>query len=202
MGALFAATAHAPLSMIIMIPEMTDDYSLLLPMMASCASSFIVSKTFLGDLNIYTLKLIRKGTRIFIPDDIRMLEKLKVHEFMTKDVVTVSVDTPLFEVQELIKKTHHDCFPVLNEGELVGVVTSDDILATPLHMLTKKTVGEVMKRNFRFIYDDDSILKAQQELVTCVMGKLLVVSRKNQKELKGIFTKTDLVNAYRYITTI
>ncbi|MGQ4891628.1 MAG: chloride channel protein [Candidatus Njordarchaeia archaeon] len=202
MGALFAGVAHAPLSMIIMIPEMTDDYSLLLPMMSSCATSYIVSKTFLGDANIYTLKLMRKGTRILIPDDISMLEKLKVYEFMTKDVISVTVDTPLSEVQELIRETHHDCYPVLDRGKLVGVISSDDILATPLHLLPKKTAKEIMRKNYKFIYDDDSILKVQKELVTCVMGKLLVVSRNNPRELRGIFTKTDLVKAYRYITML
>ncbi len=202
MGALFAGVAHAPLSMIVMIPEMSNDYSLLLPMMAACSASFIVSKTFLGDTNIYTLKLLRKGARIFIPEDIRMLEILKVEEFMTKEVVTVEPEMFLVEVQELIRETHHDCYPVIQNGELVGVITADEILSTPIHILPKKIVKDVYRRDYEYIFNDDPISLAQQKLYASRMGKILVVDKENPKKLVGIFTKTDLVKAYKYITSL
>ena len=66
MAALFAGAAQAPLSMIIMIPEMSNDYSLLPPIMASSVTSFAIAHLLLRGSSIYTLKLERRGVRIRI----------------------------------------------------------------------------------------------------------------------------------------
>jgi len=202
MAALFAATAHAPLSMIIMIPEMSNDYSLLLPMMAACSTSYIISRIMLGDSNIYTLKLKRKGIRILLPYDFTLFEVLEVKEFMTKDVITITPDMHLNEVYNLIKETHHDCYPVIVKNELVGVVTVDDIMGVPFHLLQKLTVKDVMRRKFRYIYSDDSIKKAIEIMYSEGIGKIIVVSKSNPRKLDGILTKTDIIKAYKYITAL
>ena len=202
MGALFAATAHAPLSMIIMIPEMSNDYSLLLPMMVACSTSYIISKTLMGDSNIYTIKLKRKGVRLLLPEDLSVFEILKVKEFMTKDVITVPPDITLEKVYNLIKETHHDCYPVVKDDELLGVITSDDILNVPFHMLSKCTVRDVMRRKYVYVFSDDSVRKAIELMRFEATGKILVVSRDNPRKLIGMVTKTDIIKAYWYILSL
>ena len=202
MGALFAATAHAPLTMIVMIPEMSNDYSLLAPMIAACATSYIISVILMGDSNIYTLKLKRKGIKIFVTTDTRAFDILKVEEFMTKDVITLTPDTSLDKVYELIQTTHHHCFPVVRDGKLIGKVRSDDVMRVPIHMAAKQTVSNVMSKNYQVIYKDDSIKKAIEKMTSGGSEVLFVVKRDDPKKLVGIITKTDLIRAYGYITSL
>jgi len=202
MAALFAAAAHAPISMIVMIPEMSNDYSLLPPLMAACATSYIVSKIIMGDSNIYTLKLKRRGVKLFLAEDFSAFEILKVEEFMTKNVITVSPETNLSRVYEIIRETHHDCFPVVEHGKLIGRVSSDDVLAVPVHLLPKCTVKDVMRKNYSTIFRDDPIIKAIEKIYYGGEGKLFVVERNNPQKIVGILTKTDIVKAYGYVSTI
>ncbi len=58
MGALFAATVRAPLTGTVLVLEMTDNYSLILPMIITCLGATMVAQT-LGGRPIYSLLLER-----------------------------------------------------------------------------------------------------------------------------------------------
>jgi CIC family chloride channel protein len=64
MAALFAGAAQAPITAIIMIPEMSQDFTLIPPIMASSVTSFIVAWLCLRGSLIYTLKLARRRIRL------------------------------------------------------------------------------------------------------------------------------------------
>ncbi len=203
MAALFAGAAHTPLSMVIMIPELSHDYALMIPMMASTSMSYIISRVILGDSNIYTLKLKRRGLKLFPELDLTAFEVLKVKDFMTKDVITVTPNMDLSKVYELIKETHHDSFPVVDEeGNLIGLITSDEVLTIPFYMLPKHSVRDVMQKRFPTIFEDESIKKAIEMIYIEGAHKLIVVDRRNPKRVKGIISKTDIVKAYGYLTSI
>ncbi|MGQ4891627.1 MAG: chloride channel protein [Candidatus Njordarchaeia archaeon] len=202
MGALFAATAHAPLTMIVMIPEMSNDYSLLAPMIAACATSYIISVILMGDSNIYTLKLKKKGIRIFVTTDTRAFDILKVEEFMSKDVITLKPEDTLDRVYKLIQETHHHCFPVIKDGKLIGKIRADDVIRVPIHLAPKYNVSNIMSKGYQVIYKEDSIKKAIEKMSSGGVEVLFVVEREDPKKLVGILTKTDLIKAYGYITSL
>ena len=60
MAAFFAATAKAPTTSILILFEMTNDYRIMLPLMAATVGSVYVSHR-LFPLTVYTLKLHRRG---------------------------------------------------------------------------------------------------------------------------------------------
>ncbi len=60
MAAFFAAAAKAPTTSILLLFEMTDDYRIMLPLMAATAGSVYVSHRLLP-FSVYTLKLHRRG---------------------------------------------------------------------------------------------------------------------------------------------
>jgi acetoin utilization protein AcuB len=51
-----------------------------------------------------------------------------VSEIMVKDPVSVSPSTPSLEAMELMRRNHIGCLPVIESGQLVGIVTSYDFL--------------------------------------------------------------------------
>jgi CBS domain-containing protein len=51
-----------------------------------------------------------------------------VREIMTLEPLTVSSTTPTLEAMELMRKSRVGCLPILDDGRLVGIVTSYDFL--------------------------------------------------------------------------
>lgn len=58
MGALFAATVRAPLTGILLVLEMTDNYQLILPMIITCLGATLIAQ-FLGGKPLYSTLLAR-----------------------------------------------------------------------------------------------------------------------------------------------
>ena len=63
MAAFFAAAAKAPATSILLLFEMTDDYRIVLPLLAATAGSVYVSHRVLP-FSVYTLKLQRRGIEL------------------------------------------------------------------------------------------------------------------------------------------
>ena len=59
------------------------------------------------------------------------MDKKKVRDYMTYDVVTVDVHGTIKEVIEKIQTTRHDGFPVVNGKEVVGYIAARDLLFVP-----------------------------------------------------------------------
>lgn len=62
-----------------------------------------------------------------IKKEIRMSNSTLVKDYMTRDVITVTPETPNAEVIQLMKHTGHDGFPVKTDGEVIGMVTAFDL---------------------------------------------------------------------------
>lgn len=75
---------------------------------------------------------------------------LTVREIMVTNPVTVSSTTPTLEALELMRQNKVGCLPVLDDGHLVGIVTSYDFLAASARLfkeqLTASTVRETKAR--------------------------------------------------------
>ena len=57
-----------------------------------------------------------------------VMDKKKVRDYMTYDVVTVDVHATVKDVIETIQTTKHDGFPVTNNSEVVGYISARDLL--------------------------------------------------------------------------
>ncbi len=195
MAALFAGAAQAPLSVMIMIPEMSNDYSLLPPLMVSSVTSFIVARVFLKGSSIYTLKLERRGIRLRMGRSF-ILEEVKVGEIMTTNVVSVHEDATLSELELLIAKTHHHGFPVVEDGRLVGIVTFGDLIRIPAELRRGVKVGDIMHKEVVVAYPDESVQMVLDRMLERRVGRVPVVSRSDPTKLLGIMTHSDVMKAY------
>lgn len=58
----------------------------------------------------------------------RLLETTPVTRAMTKEPVTVLPNQPVYEAAQLLYSRRFGCLPVVENGELVGIVTTSDML--------------------------------------------------------------------------
>ena len=118
--------------------------------------------------------------------------KSTVKDYMTKNVITVTPNTPSKDVIMIMKKTGHDGFPVVDEktGAIKGIVTAYDLLLKDWAELVKG----VMSNEVVVALDDMSINDASRVMFRHGISRLPVVNR--QKQVQGIITNTDMVRSH------
>jgi len=194
MGAFFAGAARAPLTCIVMIPEMASSYSRLPPLIISCILSYATAQILLGGGSIYSIKLMRRG--VYLDPNQPLLKVVPVGEAMKTDVVTVSSKTPLSEVRGLIDRLNYTGFPVVDDGRLAGMITFDDLRGIPLNAQDDALVEEVATEDVIFVSPDQSVKYAMDLMHQNGIGRLPVVKDDGSMEVVGIITRSDAIQVY------
>ncbi len=123
MGAVVAATTHAPLTAMIIIFEMTGDYKIIPSVMAACVISVLLA-TRLKRTSIYTEKLVRRGIELFQPLEFNVLRRLSVKSVLTRDPVVVNEQTPFRKLVDLaVNSPRSEFFVVRDTKEYLGTIS-------------------------------------------------------------------------------
>jgi len=109
---------------------------------------------------------------------------------------TVTPVTSIAELVERMFRERHTGYPVLDAGELVGIVTLADAKDVKPVERDAYTVGEVMSTELKTVDPDMNAMDALQEIQSDDVGRLLVVE---DDELVGLVSRTDLVTAFNVI---
>ncbi len=201
MAAVFAGAARAPFTAILIVFEMTDDYSLIIPLMAGVIISMIVADHLHRD-SIYTLKLTRRGIRLKRGQDVDVMEAVRVEEVMMSPPETVPVHMPATLLANEFLRTGRHGFPVLNEdGSLFGVVSLEDYRRATTGNKgapDNLTVLDIATRNPVTVYPDETVGRALQRMAPRDISRLPVVARDNPKHLVGLVRRNDIVRAYEF----
>jgi CIC family chloride channel protein len=196
MAAVLAGAVHAPLTAIILLFEMTNDYHIILPLMFAVVVSLLVSQRLQHD-SVYELGLARKGVRLQRGRDVEVLDTLAVSEVMQTETDTLLESEPLSVATQVFAQTHHHGLPVVSEsGELIGILTVQDIDRVQSEGQGLQTIGEICSRELLTAYPDETIGAALRRMSTRDIGRLPVVARDNRRKLLGVLRRTDLVRAY------
>ncbi|MDM7998919.1 MAG: chloride channel protein [Dehalococcoidia bacterium] len=196
MGAFFAAAVHGPMTAIILLFEMTRNYSLILPLMAAVITAYIVARR-LNRESIYTLGLLRRGVDVHQRERADVLADINVGEIMTRDFPTVPPTMTLPELMERFHESGHHGFPVVDKwGDLCGVVTLEDVERAPPSQGALLTAMDVATRTPVVAYPDQPVKTALAQLGGRDVGRIPVVDRNNPKKLLGVLRRHDVVAAY------
>ncbi len=126
MGAVFAATARAPITAVIIIFELTGDYRIILPLMFAIVLTTTLSNAVTHD-TIYTLKLRRRGIDVDAAPGGRMAQ-ITVGEAMGSPPRALAPEQPLREVLERLTDEGTDSLPVVDGGGVfIGIVGAADL---------------------------------------------------------------------------
>ncbi|MDD1720182.1 MAG: CBS domain-containing protein [Methanoregulaceae archaeon] len=117
------------------------------------------------------------------------MDKKRVSDYMTYDVVTVDVHGSIKDVMEKIRTTNHDGFPVVDNNEVVGYISARDLLFVP----PGTPVSDVMSDQLIVADPDMSVNDAARVIFRSGIQKLPVVDEKNR--LLGIISNTDVIRS-------
>jgi CIC family chloride channel protein len=200
MGAAFAGIVRTPLTSVIMIFEMTRDYSIIVPLMISNLISFLVSYG-LQRQPIYEALAHQEGVNLPAGESRDQLERLQASAYMQPGDTAFPPDLDLAAAAKRLKEAHVNAWPVVQDNVLTGIAHLKDIRA--LDGNAKRTAKDIVSPpaeggavKFPFIYPDQSLSLALEKMGTAGVDSLPVVSRANVRELLGVLTLPAILNAY------
>jgi CIC family chloride channel protein len=199
MAAVFAGAARAPFTAILIVFEMTDDYRLIIPLMAGVIVSIIVAEHLFKD-SIYTLKLTRRGIHLQRGHDLDVMEAVRVEEVMMQPPQAVPANLPASLLANEFLRTGRHGFPVLNEdGTLLGVVSLEDYrraLSKGDDAMHQLSVRDITTRHVVTAYPDETVGAILRRMAPRDLSRLPVVKRENPWQLVGVVRRNDIVRAY------
>jgi len=199
MGALVSGTTLAPITAILTIFELTNNYRIIVPSMVCCISSMLVVRYLYG-YSIYETKLLRKGVNIVRGHEVHILRSLKVKDHLRTDLEILHENTPLEDILRRADASHYPFFVVLNDQEeLAGVMTLWDLRhALPYaedlgHLVV---AGEVMTKEVVTVFPHDNFETALKKLEDHNLHYLPVVLPWEPGKVSGVLHIDDVLSAY------
>ncbi|MCY0906150.1 chloride channel protein [Arthrobacter sp. H14-L1] len=123
MGAVFAGAARAPITAVIIMFELTGEYSIILPLMLAIVVATGVSKIMSRD-TIYTLKLRRRGIDLERHPGTELLSRTRVDAVMDTSFRALPGYLSVAEGARRLLGAKHPALPVIGaDGTLTGIVT-------------------------------------------------------------------------------
>lgn len=204
MAAFFGGAAHAPITAILILFEMTGDYQIILPLMLSTVLSTIVSRNLSPD-SIYTLKLKRRGVELSQDTQaIDLMQGVTAEIAMNRETDAVSSDMSLIELMSTFSSTHYHALPVVqNETELVGLITINELdHVRSKGTLESKTIADILTiNNPATILPHQPVWMALRHLEAQGEGCVPVVSESGKNILLGVLRRIDIIRAYNKAVT-
>ena len=202
MAAVFGAGSRATFALIVFAFEITRDYNAILPLMLGCVIADMIAIRFLPS-SIMTEKLTRRGYSVPEEYEASVLKALRVSDVMRKDVQPILPEKPVGEVAERMARGDPafnltQGLPIVDsEDQLVGVVTQGDLLrALEKDPTGRTTVLDAGSNRLIVAYPDELVMDALFRMLKYNIGRLPVVTRKNQHRLIGYLNRANILSAW------
>ncbi len=127
MGAVAGAVLGAPISTILMVFELTNDYAITIAVMIATSISSIITHQYQGQ-SYFTWQLDRRGLALKGGQDVGLLGAIKARDVMNLTYETVAPETPIATVRlRLQNAPWGELFVTDPDGLLRGVITFSDM---------------------------------------------------------------------------
>lgn len=197
MGALVAGATDAPITGILLVFEMTNDYAIVVPLMLTVVICHTIARRLSPD-SLYSGWLRRRGQSIAQGADRDVLAGLHVSDAY-ESAPQVIAEGAL--VEELVTHLGHSTqmyFPVVDDSHsLVGVITVSDIgqlAREDLHLGSLLVAGDVAQPS-ETVSPGDSLLDAIRKMGVRGAESIPVVDRHTGR-LLGLIDRSHILNLY------
>jgi CIC family chloride channel protein len=194
MGAVFAGIVRAPMTSVLMIFEMTQDYAVIVPLMiANMISLFVASR--LQHEPIYEALAVQDGIHLPTGGGQRQGQR-RVVKVMQPASQMLAAEITVQEALEKVRRTEFHACLVTDARGVIGVISLGSLEQQQAHNANKKLGDVVNPLAFPHVHADQGLDMALERMGTNQIEILPVVSRANVHNLEGIVTLRDVLEAY------
>ncbi len=200
MGGLVAGTTRAPITAIIIVFELTNDYRIILPLMITCIISTILSAK-LSRESIYTLKLLMRNINIKEGTDLNIMSSVFVKDVYTKEFDKIFVSDNFSQVVNKVIRGKSPEFPVVDEHNQVnGIISIYDIKD---HLYERDSLQDLLiaedisNTNFEPLTFDNNCQDALDIMRKFNFEGLPVIDKSATGKIIGMIWMKDIQEAYQ-----
>ncbi len=186
----------------------TRTYARATQIAAEVGKGFAILLALFGLLAVFNLFLVAMAFFIYIGAASEAqqtlmkaaFEGMAVRDIMTpaERVRTVAPEDSVADLIEVMFQERHTGYPVIDAGEVVGVVTLDDARAVREVEQEAYTVADIMTTDLVTVDADADVMDALEALENNDVGRLVV---RDADGFAGILTRTDIMTALSIIKT-
>jgi CIC family chloride channel protein len=194
MGAAFAGIVRTPLTSVIMIFEMTRDYSIIVPLMISNLISFFISQQMQHE-PIYEALALQEGVYLPTGESREELAGIRVSEVMHSDADPLPLDATMDAAKLRFEEKKSTSWPVGDIDHLRGVISSHQIDTSDP---SPDTVRDLLKNDgkYPYVHADHPLSYALEQMRDNGIDVVPVVSRANIYQMNGVVALTDILSTY------
>jgi len=200
MGGLVAGTTRAPITAIIIVFELTNDYHIILPLMITCIISTILSSK-LSRESIYTLKLLLRGINLKEGTQLNVMNSIFIKGIYEKKFNEINVTDNFSKVVNTVITQPGSEFPVLNnKNEVLGMITMNsikDYLFDRESLQNVLIAADIANTKFEVLTEDDTCQTALDKMSRFHLDSLPVVDSERSNVIIGMLCSTDIQEAYQ-----
>lgn len=196
MGALFAGIVRAPMTSVLMIFEMTQDYAVIVPLMIANLTSLFISSRFQKQ-PIYEALALQDGIHLPSHSTRDGSSRRTVAQIMRS---TPQVLSSQMRVQDAVEQTRSGRFriwPVANEDYFLGILNKEILERAFVDGRKGEPLeGLVETRHVPHVHTDQAVHLALERMSEFHLDVLPVVHRADLHKLEGVVTLQDVLDAY------
>lgn len=202
MGTAFTGIIRVPLTSVIMIFEITRDYSIIVPLMISNLISFFISYRLQRE-PIYEALCDQDGIHLPSGETRARHGAVRVEFAMRRDIQPFSPQTTAALALENLRQLGFSAWPIAEGHDLIGMITATQLENAGDQSAPSRTLAQILTpapglsaRDFPHVHADHSLDIALQRMGVMHLDVLPVVGRDNPRRLAGIVTLADVLRAY------
>ncbi|MHB8625493.1 MAG: chloride channel protein [Aggregatilineales bacterium] len=197
MTAIMTGVIRAPITAVLLLFELTDDYRLILPLLLTTAACLIIVERLAPD-GIYQIGLARKGVRLRAGREAQLMQTVAVRAVMQTDPIQVNEGSTAAQLSDLMAAHNtHGLLVVNDAGRLTGIVTLQDVnRANENGQLQTVTAGEICTHELVTVTPDMPVSEALALMGKRDLGRVPVVAEDDPGRAVGLLRRRDVVRAY------
>ncbi len=197
-GALTAAALQAPITIIVMVFELTSAYHIMLPLIAACIVATLIKRVF-GEESVFTEALVESGIETGWGLERSWMRAVPVKRIPWKAIPSISEHARLEEVKQIYISSGKGCVQVVDDdGLMVGIITFYDLQECLLDAALDQVVvaAEIANKKVLTISEDDSLLNAITLLDRVEFEQMPVVAADNPRKVLGVLSRNAVFSKY------
>ncbi len=197
MGALTAGIMRAPLTVILILFEVTGEYEIVLPIMFAAVTAALIARlAYSYSMETYVLE--KEGVRVGYGIALSVAENISVLDVMRTNYVRFRDVTRAEKVVDVFHNTPESNFLVTNdENEFVGIIRLEEMsILLKEGMFTGLIAEDIVKKEVPVLYDTSKLDEALKLFELSDYDILPVLSQKSSK-LLGVVRQEQAFSYYR-----
>lgn len=201
MAGMMVGVIRAPIMVIMLVFELTNDYGMILPIMLVSVLSMYLTQAVQPE-GVYTRGLARVGLRLSEGRSVDVMQGITVEEVM-RPPETIEAHASLQEMRDKLRACMRRCLVLVNlDGEISGIATLSDLqqaYETDPERTKLLRVADIASRDVVTATTNETLWIAVRRMGMKSVGYLPVLERGTNRCV-GIINRHDVVRAYN--TTI